>query len=146
MKIVVQRVNFASVQVECAEVSRIGKGLLLFLGVGKEDSATTIDWLANKVVNLRIFEDENEKMNRSVLDIHGELLLVSQFTLYADCQRGRRPDFLQAASLEFAEKMYLEFADSLTQKGCKPKMGIFAADMKILLENNGPVTLILERI
>jgi D-tyrosyl-tRNA(Tyr) deacylase len=145
MKIVAQRVNSASVTVEEKEIFRIGKGLLLFLGIGAEDSSSEVEWLANKIINLRIFEDENGKMNRSVLDVNGEILLISQFTLYANCQRGRRPDFIHAAPPELAEKMYLEFAENLTTKGIKSKMGIFAAHMNIALENNGPVTILLEK-
>ncbi len=145
MKLVIQRVKHAKVEVDRREVSRIGKGLLIFIGISKEDDGTQIEWLAKKAVELRIFEDEQEKMNLSLKDIGGEILLVSQFTLYGNCKKGRRPDFLNAAQPEKAEKMYLDFAEALKQNGIIPKLGEFGKHMNITLLNDGPVTMILEK-
>ena len=145
MKLVIQRVKSAKVEVNNNLVSEIGKGLLILLGVSETDSGSEIEWLAKKVIELRIFEDEIQKMNLSVKDVFGEILLVSQFTLYADCRKGRRPDFNKAAKPEKAERLYKEFANELAQKGIRPKMGIFGAFMQVSLVNDGPVTIILER-
>ncbi len=145
MKLVIQRVKYAGVEVDGREVSRIGKGLLIFIGISKEDDGTQIEWLAKKAVELRIFEDEQEKMNLSLKDIGGEILLVSQFTLYGNCKKGRRPDFLDAAQSEKAEKMYLDFAEALKQNDIIPKLGKFGKHMNITLLNDGPVTMILEK-
>lgn len=145
MKLVVQRVESAQVEVDTEVVGKINSGLLVFLGVAEQDNGSEIDWLVNKLLGLRIFNDAEGKMNLSVQDIKGEVLLVSQFTLYADCSRGRRPGFSAAAHPEKAEKMYQEFADKLSSGGIKPQMGIFGADMKISLINDGPVTLVIER-
>lgn len=145
MKLVIQRVKYAGVDVEGREVSRIGEGLLILIGISKEDDGTQIEWLAKKAVELRIFEDEQKKINLSLKDIDGEILLVSQFTLYGNCKKGRRPDFLDAAQPEKAEKMYLDFAEALKQNGIIPKLGEFGEHMNITLLNDGPVTIILER-
>ena len=145
MKLVIQRVKSAKVEVDDKIVSKIGKGLLILLGVSETDSGSEIEWLAKKVVELRIFEDEDKKMNLSLKDIEGEILLVSQFTLYADCRKGRRPDFNKAAKPEIAERLYEEFAFELEKNGIKPKVGIFGAFMQVSLINDGPVTIILER-
>ena len=145
MKLVIQRVKFASVKVDGNEVSSIGKGLLIFIGISKEDDGTQIEWLAKKTVELRIFEDKQDKMNLSIKDIDGEILLVSQFTLYGSCNKGRRPDFLDAAQPEKAERMYLDFAEALKQNGFIPKLGKFGKHMDITLLNDGPVTMILEK-
>ena len=145
MKIVLQRVKNASINVDDKEISKINKGLLIFLGVGKGDSESEIDWLVNKIVNLRIFEDEQGKMNKSLLDVDGEILLVSQFTLYADCNKGRRPNFTQSENPEKAKELYLLFRKKLAQNNVIVKCGIFGADMKVSLLNDGPVTIILER-
>ena len=145
MKLVIQRVKHARVEVDGKEVSAIGKGLLIFIGISKEDDGTQIEWLAKKAAELRIFEDDQDKMNLSLKDIGGEILLVSQFTLYGSCIKGRRPDFLNAAHPEKAEKMYLKFAEALKQNGIIPKLGEFGKHMDIVLLNDGPVTMILER-
>ncbi len=145
MKLVIQRVKQASVEVNGREVSRIGKGLLILIGISKNDDGSQIGWLAKKVVELRIFEDEQDKMNLSLKDINGEILLVSQFTLYGSCRKGRRPDFLSAAQPGKAEKMYLDFAEALKQNGIVAKLGKFGEHMNITLLNDGPVTMILER-
>ncbi len=145
MKVVLQRVKNASIKVNEKEISKIRQGLLLFLGVGKGDSESQIDWLVNKIINLRIFEDEQGKMNKSLLDIDGEILLVSQFTLYADCSKGRRPSFTQSENPERANELYKTFGKKLAQNNVTIKYGIFGADMKVSLLNDGPVTIILER-
>jgi len=145
MKLVIQCVKFASVKVDGKKISKIGKGLLILIGISTEDDGTQIEWLAKKAVELRIFEDEQDKINLSLKDIDGEILLVSQFTLYGSCKKGRRPDFLDAAKPEKAEKMYLEFANALKLNGIIPKLGKFGKHMDITLLNDGPVTMVLER-
>ncbi|MBT3755866.1 MAG: D-tyrosyl-tRNA(Tyr) deacylase [Candidatus Cloacimonetes bacterium] len=145
MKLVIQRVKHASVEVEGKIISNIGNGLLIFVGISAEDDGTQIEWLAKKAVELRIFEDKENKMNLSLKDVSGELLLVSQFTLYGSCKKGRRPDFLEAARPDKAENMYLEFAEALKQNGIIPKLGKFGEHMNISLLNDGPVTMILEK-
>ena len=145
MKALLQRVSQASVTVEGELISSIGKGLLVFLGIHHDDTEKQTDWLAAKIIDLRIFEDEQGKMNLSLKDVSGEILLVSQFTLYANCERGRRPDFIQSAAPDFANEMYLMFAKKLESLGIKPKLGVFGGDMKVSLLNDGPVTIMLER-
>ena len=145
MKLVIQRVKHASVEVEGKIISNIRNGLLIFVGISAEDDGTQIEWLAKKAVELRIFEDKENKMNLSLKDVSGELLLVSQFTLYGSCKKGRRPDFLEAARPDKAENMYLEFAEALKQNGIIPKLGKFGEHMNISLLNDGPVTMILEK-
>jgi len=145
MKLVIQRVQQAKVKIDGKEISKIGKGLLILIGISKEDDGSQIEWLSKKVIDLRIFEDQQEKMNLSLKDIDGEILLVSQFTLYGNCTKGRRPDFLNAAQPENAEKMYLNFAKALGQNGVSPKLGKFGEHMSVSLLNDGPVTMILER-
>ena len=144
MRAVVQRVLNASVKVDGKVVGEINRGLLVFLGVGKDDNEEDLEYLVNKVVGLRIFEDENEKMNLSLLDINGELLIVSQFTLYGDVRKGKRPSFTESAPPDIAEKMYLEFADKCAKLGIKTEKGIFGANMKVSLINDGPVTILLD--
>ena len=115
MKVVLQRVRDASIAVNNKEISKINSGLLIFLGIKKSDSESEIDWLVNKIINLRIFEDDNGKMNKSLLDINGEILLVSQFTLYADCLKGRRPNFTQSEKPNLANELYQSFGKKLAQ-------------------------------
>ncbi len=145
MRAVVQRVKSAAVEVGGEEISRIGKGLLVLLGVTHPDTIETARGLADKVLKLRIFEDEEGKMNRSVADVEGGVLAVSQFTLYADCRRGNRPGFSDAAPPEKAEELYEEFALALRQVLPTVKKGVFGAKMLVKLENDGPVTIILEK-
>lgn len=131
--------------VDDRETGRIGPGLLIFLGVRDGDTATERDWLVDKCLNLRIFADADGKFNRSVLDVHGELLVVSQFTLYGDTSRGRRPSFTDAASPALAEPMYEAFVAALRQAGLRVATGVFGARMEVFLQNSGPVTLMLEK-
>ncbi|MGI5863118.1 MAG: D-aminoacyl-tRNA deacylase [Myxococcales bacterium] len=144
MRAVVQRVSSASVTVSGETVSSIGTGLLVLLGVGKEDSDSDVDFLADKVVNLRIFEDEAGKMNRSVIDAGGELLVVSQFTLFGDARKGRRPSFTDAMEPVRANELYKRFCEACRRLGVKVGEGVFRADMKVALVNEGPVTLLLD--
>ncbi|MBN1948405.1 MAG: D-tyrosyl-tRNA(Tyr) deacylase [Candidatus Cloacimonetes bacterium] len=145
MKLVIQRVKQASVTVAGKLVAETGEGYLILIGISRYDSRTQLEWLARKTLDLRIFEDEAGKMNRSLPEIGGEILLVSQFTLYADCRKGRRPGFDQAAPPDLAEKLYLDFAELLQQGGIRVKTGIFGADMQVELVNDGPVTILLEK-
>ena len=144
MRTVIQRVSEASVIVDGQTVSRIGAGLCIFLGVGKDDNPDKAAALADKVKNLRIFEDKLGKMNRSVLDCGGAILVVSQFTLYADCRKGNRPSFTDAAPPALAQDLYQEFANRLRAAGLSVATGQFQAHMKVTLANDGPVTLVLE--
>lgn len=144
MKAVVQRVRSASVSVGEEEISRIGGGLAILLGVAKGDGAKEINFLAEKISNLRIFEDEAGKMNLSILETGGDALVVSQFTLLADCKKGRRPGFDKAASPEVAEVLYNDFVAVLGACGVPVKTGKFQAHMLFKIENDGPVTLVLD--
>ncbi len=144
MRTVIQRVKESFVSVDNEIISKIGKGLLVLLGVANEDSAGDADYLADKIANLRIFEDENSKMNRSLLETGGEMLVVSQFTLLGDCRKGRRPSFVQAAGPDRANELYEYFVKTVQQKGISVKTGRFRAMMEVSLINDGPVTLILE--
>ena len=146
MKIVLQRVKNASVSVGNASISEIGPGLLLLVGVAKGDGETQADWLAEKVAGLRIFNDEEGKMNRSVKDTGGEVLAVSQFTLLGDTRKGKRPSFLEAAPPEEAEPIFDYFCEKLRASGIRSvKTGSFGAMMDVTLTNDGPVTILLER-
>lgn len=138
-----QRVNKASVEVGGETISEIGKGILIFLGIDKKDSKKDVEYLADKVVNLRIFEDNNSKMNLSIKDVGGEIMVVSEFTLAGDCKKGNRPSFDKAMPPEEAEKLYRDFIDSLRSKGIPVKEGIFRSFMHVSLINEGPVTFIL---
>jgi D-tyrosyl-tRNA(Tyr) deacylase len=144
MRAVIQRVKSASVTVEGEVVSEIRKGLLVFLGVAQEDTLADIDYMANKIANLRIFEDDQGRMNLSILDIDGEALVVSQFTLYGDCRKGRRPSFIHAARPEKADPLYQAFMDEISRLGVPVKAGIFQAMMDVELINDGPVTMMLD--
>ena len=145
MRAVVTRVAGASVTIAGNVNGRIGRGFLVLLGVGPNDTEETADRLAEKICNLRVFEDENGKMNLSLLDVFGEILLVSQFTLCADCSHGRRPSFIKSAPPDEANLLYEYVADELEKSGVKSvKKGIFGADMKVDLLNDGPVTIILD--
>lgn len=144
MKVVLQRVTKASVEVDGNTVGKIGSGLLVLLGVGQGDTEKDCERLAEKIVNLRIFSDENDKINLSLKDIDGELLIVSQFTLYADCKKGHRPNFLNAAKPDEANRLYEYFIRICREKVPKVESGIFGADMKVSLLNDGPFTIILE--
>lgn len=145
MKLIIQRVSHASVKVDNDIVGKIGQGFLVLLGVGPEDTKETADYLVQKLIKLRVFEDENGKMNLSLKDIDGELLIVSQFTLYADCTGGNRPSFINAAKPEKANELYEYFIKECKKENINVEHGIFAADMKVELLNDGPVTIILEK-
>lgn len=127
--------------VDGAVTGQIGRGLLVLLGVGTQDGATEVDWLAEKLVNLRVFEDADGKMNRSLLDVGGAILVVSQFTLFGDCRKGRRPSFTDAAPPELAERLYNEFVARVRALGVEVATGVFRAHMDVALVNDGPVTL-----
>ena len=145
MRALVQRVTHASVTVEGDCVGKISEGLLVLLGVGPNDTEKEADFLAKKCANLRIFTDENDKMNLSLLDIGGQMLVVSQFTLYADCSHGRRPAFIGAAAPELANRLYEYFQQSVQKEGVQTvQHGIFGADMKVELLNDGPVTILMD--
>lgn len=145
MKLVVQRVSNAKVEVEGRVIGEIGQGFLVLLGVTHEDTVQNADFLVQKLVNLRVFTDENYKMNLSIKDIKGELLIVSQFTLYANCQKGNRPSFVEAARPEQAEELYNYFVEKCQAEGINVQTGEFGAHMQVSLLNNGPVTIILEK-
>lgn len=144
MRAVVQRVSRAKVTVGGVVSGEIGAGLMILLGVGREDTAEVAAALAEKTANLRIFEDENEKMNRSLLDVKGSALVVSQFTLYGDARGGRRPSFISAAPPELAKALYEEFCEALRKLGVNVGTGIFQAMMSVELVNEGPVTILLD--
>jgi D-tyrosyl-tRNA(Tyr) deacylase len=144
MRAVVQRVSEASVSVEGRVVGAAGRGLLVLLGVGRGDAEPAADYLAEKVVNLRVFPDDAGQMNRSVLDVRGDVLAVSQFTLYGDCRRGRRPGYSEAAPPEDAERLYRRFVARLRETGLRVEEGVFRAMMRVSLVNDGPVTLLLD--
>lgn len=146
MKLVVQRVKNASVAVDGEQISKIGRGLLVLCGVGHDDTVHDARFLARKTANLRIFEDEEGKMNLSAADIGGEILSVSQFTLYGDCAKGNRPSFIGAARPEQGEALFNEYVRALEALGFAPHTGKFGADMKVDLLNDGPVTLIVESV
>ena len=144
MRAVIQRVKSASVTVEGKVVSEVSKGLLVFLGVAQEDTPDAVDYMASKIANLRIFEDDEGLMNLSVLDVGGEALVVSQFTLCGDCRKGRRPSFIDAARPEKADPLYQAFMDEISRLGVPVKAGIFQAMMDVELINDGPVTILLD--
>jgi D-aminoacyl-tRNA deacylase len=144
MKAVVQKVSKANVKVKETIIGDIMTGLVVLLGVGHNDTEKDADYLADKIINLRIFEDDNGKMNKSLIDVKGELLVVSQFTLMGDCRKGRRPSFVKAAPPDMANRLYLYFIEQTKIKGVKTEAGKFQALMDVSLINNGPVTILLQ--
>jgi D-tyrosyl-tRNA(Tyr) deacylase len=144
MRVVIQRVKEAKIEVDGNVAGAIAKGLLVYLGVGKDDSEKDVESITDKVVNLRIFPDQDDKMNLSVLDVGGAILLVSQFTLYGDCRKGRRPGFDLAGEPQTAEKLYEMTIDVIRQRGIPVETGVFAADMDVTSVNDGPVTFLLD--
>ena len=145
MKLVIQRVKNAQVEVDSKIVGKIERGFLVLLGVTHGDTKEQADYLVKKLCNLRVFKDQNDKMNLALKDIGGELLIVSQFTLYADCTSGNRPSFTNAAKPEYANELYDYFCDKCAENNIKVEKGIFGADMKVSLLNDGLVTIILEK-
>lgn len=145
MKVVLQRVSKASVSIEGNTVGSIAQGLLILLGITHKDSQQDIQWLCNKIVNLRIFNDEHHVMNKSILDVHGDALVVSQFTLYASTKKGHRPSYIRAAKPDQAIPLYEQFLTELeTKLNKKVASGVFGADMQVTLVNDGPVTIIID--
>jgi D-tyrosyl-tRNA(Tyr) deacylase len=144
MKAVIQRVKKGSVEIKEKEIGKIGKGLVILLGVGQNDIEKDAEYLAEKIVNLRIFEDKEEKMNLSVRDINGQILVISQFTLYGDCKKGRRPSFISAALPNKAVKLYDYFIKYIKNYGLKIETGKFQAMMLVKIFNDGPVTILLD--
>lgn len=146
MKILVQRVSNASVVVDNQIIGAIEAGVVALVGFTHRDTFAEVEWLASKLVNLRIFEDEEGKMNHSLIQQQGSALIISQFTLYADCHAGRRPSFIQAASPELAKHLYELFIQEMRKANISVATGIFGAEMKVALVNDGPVTVMLERV
>lgn len=146
MKIVIQRVSEANVKVDGKIVGEIGKGLMLLTGIDENDEKADADWLVQKVLNLRIFGDEDDKLNLSVKDISGEILCISQFTLIADYKKGNRPSFIKAAKPDKAVPLFDYFKEEIAKSGLKTESGIFGADMKVSLINDGPVTIVMDSI
>jgi D-tyrosyl-tRNA(Tyr) deacylase len=144
MRAVIQRVRNASVEIKGNTVGKIGQGLLVFLGIGREDTIQDIQWMVEKVINLRIFEKENGKFDHSLLDVDGELLVVSQFTLYGDCSKGRRPSFTDAMEANEAKKLFDLFVEKAKARIGKVESGLFQSFMDVSLINEGPVTLIID--
>jgi len=144
MKVVIQRVRSASVHVAENQIAKIGNGVVILLGVGHTDREEQARFLVNKIVNLRIFEDDDGKINKSLLDVRGEAIVVSQFTLYADTRKGRRPSFTDAAPPEIASPLVDLFSQLLSENGIPTQSGMFGAHMLVGIENDGPVTIILE--
>ena len=144
MRAVVQRVRWAEVEVDGRIVGRIEQGALVLLGVHHADTEADARWLAQKLAHLRFFEDEAGKLNRSILDIGGAMLVVSNFTLHGDCRKGRRPSFAESAPYEHGETLYRQFCDYLRAEGVSVQTGVYGAEMQVRLQNDGPVTLIVE--
>ncbi len=144
MKVVLQRVSESSVKVENEIVGKIGKGLMLLIGVDEADEKSDADWLVKKVIDVRVFSDQDGKMNHSVKDINGEILCISQFTLISDYKKGNRPSYIKAAKPDKAIPLFEYFKDELKKSGLKVESGIFGADMKVSLINDGPVTLVFD--
>ncbi|BAP29814.1 D-tyrosyl-tRNA(tyr) deacylase [Chryseobacterium sp. StRB126] len=146
MKIVIQRVSEARVKVDGKIVGEIGKGLMLLVGIDENDEKADADWLVQKILNLRIFGDEDDKLNLSIKDISGEILCISQFTLIADYKKGNRPSFIKAAKPDKAVPLFDYFKEEMAKSGLKTESGIFGADMKVSLINDGPVTIVMDSI
>ncbi|TWU43883.1 D-tyrosyl-tRNA(Tyr) deacylase [Novipirellula aureliae] len=146
MRIVIQRVSQAKVEVQGRAVGEIDRGLMVLVGVGHGDTLAEVKWLAEKTASLRIFPDDDGKMNRSLLDIGGSVLAISQFTLLGDCRKGRRPGFTDAAEPQIASERYEDYMQCLRDLGVRVEQGIFAADMQVRLTNDGPVTLVIDRV
>ena len=144
MRVCVQRVKQASVTVQRELVGEIGQGMLVLVGIGQQDGEQQVQQMVEKLVGLRIFEDDEGKMNHSLAEVHGEMLVVSQFTLWGDCRKGRRPSFTSAAAPELAERLYEHFVERVAEQGIRVATGQFAARMDVALVNDGPVTLVLE--
>jgi len=145
VRIVLQRVTEASVSIEGNKISEIGPGLLIFLGIESSDDQSDIDWLIRKIINMRIFDDENGKMNLSLQDKHGEALIVSQFTLHASTKKGNRPSFIKAAPPEISKPLYQSFCETFSRETGHPlERGLFGAMMEVSLVNNGPVTIMID--
>ena len=146
MKVVIQRVSESHVKVDGKIVGEIGKGLMLLVGIDENDEKTDAEWLVQKILNLRIFGDEDDKLNLSVQDIKGEILCISQFTLIADYKKGNRPSFIKAAKPEKAIPLFDYFKEEISKSGLKTESGIFGADMKVSLINDGPVTIVMDSV
>lgn len=144
MRVVIQRVSEASVTIDGTIEGKIETGFMILLGIGHEDTNEDIEWLVQKITNLRVFGDEDGKMNLSILDIKGEILLISQFTLFASTKKGNRPSFIQSAKPEIAIPLYEKFIDVLKGSNIRVQTGKFGADMKVMLVNDGPVTIIID--
>ena len=145
MRVIIQRVKKGSVSVDGRKISSIEKGIVLFLGIENNDTSNDIDWLCNKVTQLRIFDDENNIMNKSLIDVDGDILVVSQFTLHASTKKGNRPSYIKAAKSKFAKNIYDDFIKEISKKLNKtPKAGVFGADMLVKIENDGPVTIFMD--
>ena len=144
MRAVVQRVTYSSVEVNGEIVGEINNGFNVLLGISKDDTEEDMKYIKEKIINLRVFSDEHDKMNLSLLDIKGELLLISQFTLYGDARKGRRPNFMNALGGEEAKRFYDKFIEMMKETGLKIETGIFGADMKVDIKNDGPVTILLD--
>ncbi len=144
MRAVVQRVKFSRVVVDGNIVGEIGAGFNVLLGISREDTLEDVKYMKDKIVNLRVFEDDEGKLNRSLLDVSGDLLIVSQFTLYGDCRKGRRPSFIEALGGEDANSLYEEFVKLCKEDIKKVETGVFGAEMMVSIENDGPVTLLID--
>lgn len=144
MRVILQRVKYAKVSIDGSLYNEIEAGFCAFVGITHEDSKEVVEKVAKKLVGLRVFKDEADKMNKSISDIQGSVLSISQFTLYADCKKGRRPSFDKAAKPEYANSLYEAFNEAIRNEGIEVKTGIFGADMKIELYNDGPVTILLD--
>lgn len=145
MRILIQRVKEANVMVNSNIVGEIGRGISVFVGITHDDTEKEAEYLSNKLCNLRIFEDENGKMNLSIKDVGGRLLIISQFTLYANCEKGNRPSFSDAGNPEIANKLYEYFCEKCKEKGIEVQKGIFGENMEVNIKNDGPVTISLEK-